>query len=478
MNSYNSDNKIININKKSFISIVIMLETLVLFSILITYIIPKGTFGTTTDEFGNIINDYNNFISLPDKSGINIFKGLFGFILVLFSEDGLSLFMLSLFLLSISGAFQIMNDTKGMYVIVNRMIKRFSSKKNILICILTLIFMCFGSFFGLFEEVLTLLPLIVMITISLGYDGFTGFLICIVGTGFGFASAITNPFTVITASNIIGASPVANIWFRIIIFISMYSLLILFIFNHIKKITKNPDLSPTFNSDKNIKINTEKPIVIHNVSKIFNTYILFLSIVLIMIITVTSISSLRSYTVVFLIAVFLIGGIVSGLIITNDPKNTFKSFLKGVIAALPTILLVLLASSIKYILEEGMILATISNSISKIIDGKDVFLIALLIYGIILILEFFISSSTAKSIFVMGILGCVNISLSKELLVLIYLFGDGFTNVLLPTSPVLLIGLSMIGMNYFTWLKKSKYLFMINTIIVIIFILLAIIIKY
>ena len=51
--------------------------------------------------------------------------------------------------------------------------------------------------------------------------------------------------------------------------------------------------------------------------------------------------------------------------------------------------------------------------------------------------------------------------LSKELLVLIYLFGDGFTNVLLPTSPVLLIGLSMIGMNYFTWLKKSKYLFMI-----------------
>ena len=125
-----------------------------------------------------------------------------------------------------------------------------------------------------------------------------------------------------------------------------------------------------------------------------------------------------------------------------------------------------------------MILATISNSISKIIDGKDVFLIALMIYGIILILEFFISSSTAKSIFVMGILGCVNISLSKELLVLIYLFGDGFTNVLLPTSPVLLIGLSMIGMNYFTWLKKSKYLFIINTIIVIILIIIAILIGY
>ena len=160
---------------------------------------------------------------------------------------------------------------------------------------------------------------------------------------------------------------------------------------------------------------------------------------------------------------------ISGVIVTNNFKETFKSFINGVVAALPTILLVLLASSIKFILEEGMILATISNSISKVISGKNIFAVGLIIYGIILVLEFFISSSTAKSIFVMGILGLVSVDLSKELLVLIYLFGDGFTNVLFPTSPVLLIGLSMVGLNYFTWLKKSKYLFLINSLIVILF---------
>ena len=86
----------------------------------------------------------------------------------------------------------------------------------------------------------------------------------------------------------------------------------------------------------------------------------------------------------------------------------------------------------------------------------------------------------------MGILSCVNISLSKELLVLIneidndellnYLFGDGYTNVLFPTSPVLLIGLSMIGMNYLTWIKKSKWLFVINTFLVLGLICLAVLI--
>ena len=146
--------------------------------------------------------------------------------------------MLSLFLLVISGTFQIMSDTHGMKVIVRRLINKFYNKKNLLICLLTLIFMSFGSFFGLFEEVLTLLPLIVMITISLGYDGYLGFLICIVGCGFGFASALTNPFTVITASNIIGADPMAHIWYRIMIFVIMYGLLLLFIFSHIRKISK------------------------------------------------------------------------------------------------------------------------------------------------------------------------------------------------------------------------------------------------
>ena len=473
-----NNNKIIDINKKSFFSIVAMLAALMILSIIITYIVPKGTFGTTIDEFGNEIVDYNNYISISDSKGINIIKGIFSFILVLTSNDGLSLIMLCLFLLTISGTFQVMSDTSGMRVIVNKIVTKFKDKKKLLVSIITLVFMMFGSFFGLFEEVLTLLPLIVMVTISIGYDGYLGFIICIVATGFGFASALTNPFTVITASNIIGASPMSNIWYRVIIFLVMYGLLLLFIFNHIKKITISPEKSPTYKIDSKKREEIEEEAVVKNEGLIAKTYIIILSLILACIIIVTSIEAIRGYTVVFLIALFLISGIVAGRIINHNFKETFKSFGKGVMAALPTILLVLMASSIKYILEEGMIIATIANSISNLIEGKNIFVVAIIIYAIVLVLEFFISSSTAKSIFVMGILSFVSIDLSKESLVLIYLFGDGFTNVLFPTSPVLLIGLSMIGMNYFSWLKNSKWLFVINTIIVVGLMFLAIVIGY
>ena len=195
-------------------------------------------------------------------------------------------------------------------------------------------------------------------------------------------------------------------------------------------------------------------------------------------VTVTSIEAIRGYTVVFLIGIFLVGGIISGLLVEKDKKTVFKSFASGAVAALPAVILVLLASSIKYVLEEGQILATIANSISLVIEGKSVYMVAILIYFIILVLEFFISSSTAKCIFVMGILSLVNIDLSKELLVLIYLFGDGYTNVLFPTSPVLLIGLSMIGMNYLSWIKSSKWLFLFNFLVVILLIFIGIWIGY
>ena len=58
------------------------------------------------------------------------------------------------------------------------------------------------------------------------------------------------------------------------------------------------------------------------------------------------------------------------------------------------------------------------------------------------------------------------------------LLADGYTNVLIPTSPVLLISLSMIGVDYFKWVKKSAPLFAVNLALVLLFIALGIVIGY
>ena len=465
-----TNGKLINISQKTFISVLIMLLALMIVAIVLTYVLPKGEFGVI-----NGIVDYGTYVSLGKSGGIPIWKGLLAPFLQLGSSDGLTIIMLSLFLLVIAGAFQAMNDNNGIRVIVGRIISKFKAHRFVLLSLIALVFMLFGSLLGLFEEMLTLLPIIVILTVSLGYDSFTGFLVSIVACGFGFSSALTNPFTVLFASQIMGINPMNGIWFRIIVFIIMYGLIELAIFLYTKLIQKKPEASLTIEHDKKIKDQIYEEVEIKNEKKIFISYLVFFAVVLATIISFSSISAIRDYTVVALIVVFLIGGLLTALISTDfDFKATFKSFGKGVLSAIPTIAFILLASSIKYVLVEGKVLPTIANSINGVVAGKNPYSLALLLFVIILGLEFFISSSTAKAIFVMSILSVLTLSITKETQVLIYIFADGYTNLLFPTSPVLLIGLSMIEVSYFKWLKKSWPLFVITFSLVIVFIIIAV----
>ena len=470
--------KLIDIGTKTFISVLILLFVLIVASVILTYVLPKGEFLTAVVG-GEEVTDYSSFHVLEGESGINIFKGLFSFVLILFTSDGLNLIVLSLFLLVIGGAFQAMNDSNGIRVIIDAVIGKFRNRKFLLLSIINLIFMLFGALLGLFEEMLTLLPIIVILSVSIGYDSFTGFLVSIVACGFGFSSAITNPFTVLFASNIIDVNPMINIWFRILIFAVMYGFLEAALFLYTKKISKTPEYSLTFERDKKLKDELFSPEEIKNKTKILIAYTVFIAVVLAVIITFSALDAIRDYTVVGLIAVFLIGGILAALFATGfDFKLTFGSFLKGVLSVLPTIIFILMASSIKYILIEGKVLPTITNYIQVSVAGKNVYAIAALLFLIVLVLEFFISSSTAKAIFVMGILSVLSLGLSREMLVLIYTFGDGYTNLLFPTSPVLLIGLSMIGVSYFKWLKRSTLLFIVTYALVMGFIFFGILIGY
>ncbi len=217
-------NKLVNISRRSFISVLILLFALMVVSVVLTYVIPKGAYKTAVVD-GEEIVDYQSYEPLEDASGIPVWKGMLAPFLLLGGGDGINIIMLSVFLLVIVGTFQEMNDNNGIKVTVDRVISKFSGRRFFLLSIVTLVFMLFGAMLGLFEEMLTLLPVIVILSVSLGYDSFTGFLISIVACGFGFSSAITNPFTVLFASQLIGVNPMTNVWYRIIIFIVMYGLI-------------------------------------------------------------------------------------------------------------------------------------------------------------------------------------------------------------------------------------------------------------
>ena len=470
---------LISISRKSFLQVMLLLLALLAVSIVLTYAVPKGEFGVLPDGRPN----YLEYIRRDDLGGIPLWQGILAPVLVFFSPDGLTLIMLSLFLFVISAAFQVMNDVGGIRALVGAVSGRFRERRSLLLVLLAFLFYCFGSFLGLFEEMLTMLPIVAALCVLLGFDSFTGFICCILACGFGFAGAITNPFTVLLASEIIGANPMEHIWFRILIFLVMFGLLLLFLFFYLRRLKKDPRSSLTLRHDEALRQSSaeaagpeaENPA---RSRRLKITYAVFLLAALVLIVAASVSASLRGYTVVILIAYFLIFGLLAGIVACGDARSVLRSFLRGFCGTLPTIVFIALAASIKFVFDRGSVLPTIVNQINTLIVGRSPVLVALIIYLIVLLLEFFISSSTAKAILVMGLLAMVNTGLSRQMLVLLYTFGDGYTNVIFPTSPVLLISLSMIEVEYFTWVRKSAPLFLANLLLVLGFIVLGVAVGY
>ncbi len=470
---------LISISEKSFLQVSCLLLGLLILSVALTYVVPKGTFGTLPDGSP----DYLNYVRLDEAGGIPLWQGLLAPILVFFSGDGLSLFMLSLFLFVVSAAFQVMNDVGGIRSLVVAVSEHFQEKRSLLLVLTAFLFYAFGAFLGLFEEMLTMLPIVCALSLSVGFDSFTGFICSILACGFGFAGALTNPFTVLLASEIVGANPVEHIWFRIVIFLVMFGLLMGFLFLYLKKIKKDPSASLTHSHDERLReaaggVLHENGTAPAAARRLNRSYAVFLAAALFLIVISSLSPALRGYTVVILTAYFLLFGIAAGAVASGDLKFVLKSFLRGMAGAAPTIVFIALAASIKFVFDKGQVLPTVVNQINTMIEGHSPVMIALIIYLIVLVLEFFISSSTAKAILVMGLLAMVNTGLTKPMLVLLYTFGDGYTNVIFPTSPVLLISLSMIEVPYFTWIKKSAPLFIMNLLLVVGFIVLGVVTGY
>ncbi len=405
METHKEKATLISISRKSFLQVTLLLLGLLAFSIALTYFVPKGEFGLLPDGGTN----YLDYIRRDDLGGIPLWQGLLAPILVFFSSDGLTLIMLSLFLFVISAAFQVMNDVGGIRALVGAVSDRFRGRRGLLLVLTAFLFYCFGSFLGLFEEMLTMLPIIAALCVLVGFDSFTGFICCILACGFGFAGAITNPFTVLLASEIIGANPMEHIWFRILIFVVMFALLLCFLFFYLRRLKKDPNASLTRRHDEALRRSAAETLRQEDEApararRLKLSYAVFLLAALALIVVSSLSPVLRSYTVVILIAYFLIFGLAAGAVACGDLRFVLKSFLRGFGGALPTIVFIALAASIKFVFDRGSVLPTIVNSINTLIAGRSPILVALIIYLIVLLLEFFISSSTAKAILVLSLI--------------------------------------------------------------------------
>ncbi len=467
-----------SISTRSFVTVVILLGVIILLSGLISFVLPQGSF--QRDEQGTIIP--GTYVQ-GEIEGIPFWRVLTAPVRVFGSSDALTIIMISIFLLVMSGVFNVMDKTGGVSVFVRKLVAKCGKRRIPVICVATLIFMTFGSFFGMFEELVTLLPIMVVVMLSMGFDTMMGLGVCMLAACFGFSAAITNPFSVGLASQFAGISVIDGIWLRIVLFVCVYAIVVGFLLLHIRRISKDPTKSPSFDVDRdklahlNLDAKEDSP----QNKKIFLTYSIFLSIQLVLLVLIAAIRAISDYAIPILAASFLIGGLTSGLCVAK-PKKVFDWFFRGgVLSMLPAILLIAMASSVKLILSESNVLDTIMNFVIVKLDTIDSpFVIVLMLYALILFLQVFIGSASAKIFLLLPIVLPISqaLGISPTLVILTYCIADGFTDMILPTNPVLLIGLSMVNVSYGKWVKWTWWLQLLMLVFTVCVLLFASVISY
>lgn len=441
------------INIKSFVLVFALLAVMIALSGTLSCFVPQGSY--SRDDNGTIIPD--TYVA-GEVRHIAFWRVITAPLRVFVSDDALSIVMISLFLLIMSGVFNVMEKTGGVAALIGKAVAKCGKRKNLVICVAVAVFMAFGSFFGMFEELVTLLPIMVVFMLSLGFDTMVGLGVCMMSACFGFSAAITNPFSVGLASNFANVGTGDGIWLRIVLFVCVYAAVVTFLLLYARRISKDPLKSLSYEVDLDKREGLAASVMTDgttNERKLFVTYAVFFAVEAAILIVIAAVRAISDYAIPILAASFLVGGLVSGMIVAK-PTSVLGWFGKGVLSMLPSVALIAMASSVKLILVESNVIDTIMYHVIGLLDRIDSnFAIILLLYAFILFLQIFIGSASAKIFLIMPIVLPIAqaLGISANLVILTYCIADGFTDMILPTNPVLLIGLSMVNVSYGKWVR-------------------------
>lgn len=427
---------------------------LIVFAAVLTWIVPSGEYmRQTVDGREVVLNDsFHRVDSAPQTW--QVFSALFnGFV------DKADIIV---FILMVGGAFWILNNSHAIDVGVMaflRRVQRLSRHKlvgklgvnNIIITLVMLLFSLFGAVFGMSEETIAFVVVFIPLAIQMGYDSIVGVCMCYVAAHVGFAGAMLNPFTIGIAQGIADLPLFSGLEYRFFCWVALTVVGVAFVLWYAARVKAKPERSPVYKLDdywRERASSTEQ-------STLTVRHILILILLLLTIVALVVGVLAWGWYIAEISALFLAMGILAGIIDRQSADDIAKLFLAGCKDILSAALVVGLASGIIFILRDGHIMDTLLYGLSRSLAHTGEVASLAVMYVFQTLLNIVMPSGSAKAALTMPIMTQFAdlIGVSRQTTVLAFQFGDGFTNMLTPTSGVLIGVLGIARIPYGTWLR-------------------------
>ena len=403
----------------------VIIAVLLLLCAVFTWFVPGGQYIKADD--GSV--SYSTVDSVPQTW--QVFTAIYhGFV----KQAGIIVFILV-----VGGAFWLLNATGAVSAGITRFISKVGKRDRWVLVALTLLFSLAGAVFGMSEETIPFVGMVVPLVVSMGYDAFMGMLIVYVAANVGFSSAFLNPFTVGLAQGMASLPLFSGMGYRIVCWGILTALLLVFVLVYAVRTRRTPEFSAA------------RPVS----EKLSGSQTAILSVLGVTVVMLVLGVTRWGWYMSEITGLFLVMGIVCGAIAGFSANRIADELMAGAKDILPAALVVGFASGIIVILQEGRVVDSILHSMQEGLEGQGPMASLSAMYGIQAVINFLIPSASAKAAITIPIMApfADMVGVSRQAMVLAFQFGDGFTNMLTPTSGVLMAALAMARIPYEKWVK-------------------------
>lgn len=330
-----------------------------------------------------------------------------------------------------------------------------------------------GATFGMAEERIPFMLILIPLAIRIGYDSMIGAAVVILGSVSGFTAAFFNPFTVGIAQGIAQIPLFSGLGFRLVMWVIMVGITIAWVMLKAKKVKKDREagLIPEeqldledFEADTNF--NTEKFTINQKI---------ILTMFIATICTIAVGVSFYGWYIMEIATMFLMSGILIGLVGRLTVNEIADGFIAGCKELVQGALVVGFAYGVLVILEESMTIDTILNVLANSINHLPSLVSAIAMLITQSGLNFLVPSGSGQAALSMPIMSSLAdlTGVSRQTAVLAFQLGDGISNAITPTSGVLMASLAIAKVEWTKWAKFVFPIIIIHYVLAVIFVTIA-----
>ncbi len=447
----------------------VMLFLILVFSTLLTYLIPAGEYDRILVEGRErVVPGSFHYIDASPVTFLQMFTAL---------PLGFKAAVEIVFIVLASGVmFGFLQESGAIENAVGTLVKNLGEEKKYLIVVLmTFVYALLGVFVG-YENNIAMVPIAALLSLAIGGDLMLAAGISVGAITIGFGLSPFNPYTVGTGQKIAQLPMFSGAGLRLVLCFTGVLLLALYNVRYFRRIQKDPSSGLSLGIDtKGFKL-----------SKELKEYSLSVKDRIILSVFLAGLGLMLYGVFVYkwyineLSAVFCMLSLIIGLISRKSGNEFGEITLQSVAVVAPGAFMVGFASSIRVVLDTGHINDTIAYELSELLVGLPSYLSGAGMMFVQSLMNFLIPSGSGQALATLPVLIPVGevIGLTRQTTVLAFQVGDGLTNLVNPALGGLIAMIAMCRIPFDRWLRFILPLMSILLLIAAIAVLFAVFTGY